>query len=163
MVFYQHPYRNHKSIKLTLTNAHGYFDLGLFTEAWETLDVLPVEVRESNEAMGLRLKILAATERWEKCQFLAEGLVQSSPDWMIPYLIGAKAMDQQGFTGDAVEFLLLGERLMPNDPQFLFQWASYEAKLGNLAGAKIQIGKLIDVAPDWRLKVMEDPAFESLW
>ena len=34
----------------TLTAAHYYFDLGLFTAAWETLDVLPVEVRESNEA-----------------------------------------------------------------------------------------------------------------
>ena len=147
----------------TLTIAHGYFDLGLFTEAWETLDALPVEVRESNEAMELRLKILAATERWEKCQFLAEGLVQSSPDWMIPYLIGAKAMDQQGLTGDAVEFLLLGERVKPNDPQILFQWATYEAKLGAPDAAKRLIRKLIDCAPEWRLKVMEDPAFESLW
>ena len=34
----------------TLTIAHGYFDLRLFTEAWETLDVLPVKVRESLEA-----------------------------------------------------------------------------------------------------------------
>jgi hypothetical protein len=39
----------------TLTTAHGYFDLGLFTEAWETLDVLPVDVRESNEAIELCL------------------------------------------------------------------------------------------------------------
>ena len=76
---------------------------------------------------------------------------------------GADAMDKQGHTGDAVEFLLMGESLMPQEPQFLFQWASYEAKLGNLDGAKFQIGKLIDVAPEWRVKVLEDPAFKSMW
>ncbi|MGY8690847.1 MAG: hypothetical protein ACKVHP_24305, partial [Verrucomicrobiales bacterium] len=96
-------------------------------------------------------------------QWLAEGLTVSTPTWKVPYLIGADAIDKQGHTGDAVEFLLMGESLMPNDPQFLFQWASYEAKLGNLAGAKIQIGELIDMAPDWRLKVLEDPAFGALW
>ncbi len=60
----------------TLTNAHGYFDLGLFTEAWETLDALPVKVRESRDAFEMRLRILDATERWEKRQFLAEGLIE---------------------------------------------------------------------------------------
>lgn len=77
----------------TLTTAHGYFDLGLFTEAWETLDVLPVEVRESNEAMELRLKILAATERWEKLEWLAEGLTESTKGWASPwfYLVMGKA------------------------------------------------------------------------
>ena len=60
----------------TLNTAQGYFDLGLFTDAWETLDVLPVEVRESRDAFAMRLKILAATDRWEKRQFLAEGLIE---------------------------------------------------------------------------------------
>lgn len=43
----------------TLTNAQGYFDLGLFTDAWKTLDGLPVKVRESNdtkERIGLEKK-----------------------------------------------------------------------------------------------------------
>ena len=34
-----------------LTTAQGYLDLGLFTEAWKTLDGLPVTVRESKEAI----------------------------------------------------------------------------------------------------------------
>ncbi len=81
----------------TLTTAHGYFDLGLFTEAWETLDVLPVEVRESNEAMELRLKILAATERWERLEWLAEGLTESTRGWASPsfYLVMGKAKTGQ--------------------------------------------------------------------
>ena len=60
----------------TLTTAQGYFDLGLFTEARETIDALPVKVRESRDAFEMRLKILAATDRWEKRQFLAEGLIE---------------------------------------------------------------------------------------
>jgi primosomal protein N'' len=82
---------NKSSIAAIPRTAQGYFDHGLFTEAWEILDVLSVDVRESNEAMELRLKILAATERWEQCQFLAEGLVQRFPSWRLPRLHGAEA------------------------------------------------------------------------
>jgi hypothetical protein len=112
-----------------LTTAHGYFDLGLFTEAWETLDGLPVKVRESNEAMELRLKILAATERWEKLQWLAEGLTVSTAGWACPWF-----------------YLAMGE-----------------AKTGHVEEAKEAIEKLVDLDPDWRLRVLEDPAFESVW
>jgi hypothetical protein len=87
----------------TLTTAHGYFDLGLFTEAWETLDVLPVEVRESNEAMELRLKILAATERWEKLQWLAEGLTVSTKGWASPWFYLAMGKAKTGHPEEAKE------------------------------------------------------------
>ena len=113
----------------TLTNAQGYFDLGLFTDAWKTLDGLPAKVRESNEAMELRLKILAATERWEKLQWLAEGLTVSTPGWASPWF-----------------YLAMGK-----------------AKTGHVQEAKEAIEKLVDIAPDWRLKVLEDPAFEMVW
>ncbi|MDB4632757.1 hypothetical protein OAG85_03630 [Verrucomicrobiales bacterium] len=113
----------------TLTIAHGYFDLRLFTEAWETLDALPVQVRESNEAMELRLKILAATERWEKLQWLAEGLTVSTSGWACPWF-----------------YLAMGK-----------------AKTGHVEKAKEAIEKLVDLDPDWRLRVLEDPAFESVW
>jgi hypothetical protein len=113
----------------TLTNAQGYFDLGLFTEAWEALDRLPVEVRESNKAMELRLKILAATERWEKRQWLAQGLTVSTTGWASPWF-----------------YLAMGK-----------------AKTGHVQEAKEAIRKLIDLDPAWRLKVLEDPAFEVVW
>ena len=99
----------------TLTTAHGYFDLGLFTEAWETLDVLPVEVRESNEAMELRLKILAATERWEKLEWLAEGLTESTKGWASPWFYLAMGKAKTGHAEGAKEAI---RKLLDLDPSF---------------------------------------------
>ncbi len=38
-----------------------------------------------------------------------------------------------------------------------------KSKTGHVQEAKEAIEKLADIAPDWRLKVLEDPAFESVW
>ena len=112
-----------------VTNAQGYFDLGLFTDARETLDGLPVKVRENNEAMELRLKILAATERWENLHWLAKGITESTVGWASPWF-----------------YLAMGK-----------------AKTGCPEEAKEAIRKLLDLDPDWQLKVLEDPAFQAMW
>ncbi len=92
-------------LQLGPTKLEGYFDLGLYDEAWQTIDNLPADVRETRDAFGLRLKILAATERWEQCQFLAEGLVLSFQSWPMARLLGAEALDKQGETERALAFL----------------------------------------------------------
>ncbi|MDB4491833.1 tetratricopeptide repeat protein [bacterium] len=86
-------------------------------------------INESNKAMELRLKILAATERWEKLQWLAQGLTVSTTGWASPWF-----------------YLAMGK-----------------AKTGHVQEAKEAIRKLIDLDPAWRLKVLEDPAFEVVW
>ena len=101
---------------MSLTEALGYFDLGLYDEAWQVIDTLPADVRESRDVFGLRLKILAATDRWEQCQFLTEGLVQSDPSWPLPKLLGAKALDKQGEIERALAFLTAGEVVLQNGP-----------------------------------------------
>jgi predicted Zn-dependent protease len=146
----------------TLTTAQGYFDLGLFTEAWEILDALPGDIRVSRNECGLRLRILDATERWEQCQFLTEALVQHAPSWPLPRLLGAKALDKQGEIESALAFLTLGEVVLQDEPGFWYQLGSYRARLGDVIGAKQAIARLAELAPEWRLKMLEDPAFESV-
>ena len=44
-----------------------------------------------------------------------------------------------------------------------FYLAMGKAKTGHLKESKDAIRKLLDLDPDWRLKVLEDPAFELMW
>ncbi len=67
-----------------MDQAHGYFDLGMFEDAWAALDELPERERISQPAMAMRLRILRATCRWEKLLWLAEGLTDSNPKWPEP-------------------------------------------------------------------------------
>ena len=53
---------------------------------------LPTDIRESRDAFGLRLKILAATDRWEQCQHLAIRLVATDPSWPLLRILGAEAI-----------------------------------------------------------------------
>ena len=38
-----------------------------------------------------------------------------------------------------------------------------KAKTGHAEEAKEAIRKLLDLDRDWRLKVLEDPAFQAMW
>ncbi len=91
-----------------LTSAQGYFELKLYEDAWQEIDALPVDVRDSRPAYELRLNILLATERWEKCQWLAEGLAVTAPDWPCLYLTGAKAFEKLGNMDGALALLMRG-------------------------------------------------------
>lgn len=148
---------------MSLTEAQGYFDLGLYDDAWQSIEDQPTEDRESCDAFKLRLKILAATDRWEQCHFLSDGLVQSDPSWPLPKLLGAEALDKQGEIERALAFLVAGEVHLQNEPGFWYQLGSYHARLGDALEAKEAVARLAQLAPDLRVKVLEDPAYEAVW
>jgi hypothetical protein len=56
----------------------------------------------------------------------------------------------------------LGEVVLQDDPGFWYQLGSYRARLGDVIGAKQAIALLAELAPEWRLKMLEDSAFESV-
>ncbi len=147
----------------SLIEAQGYHELGLHDEAWQLINDLPQHVREGRKAFGLRLKILAATNRWQQCQFLTKGLVQSYPAWPLPRLLGAEALDRQGETKLALAFLTAAEVHLQKEPGFWFQLGCYRAKLGNTSEAREAIAHLLLMAPDWQTKVKDEESLECVW
>ena len=127
---------------MSLSEAQGYFELQLYEEAWAVIEDLPIAVRETREVFGLRLKILAAMDRWEQCQFLSEGLVQGDPSWALPRLLGAEALDRQGEIEQALAFLIAGEVVLQNQPMFWYQSGSYHARVGDIVKAKKAVAML---------------------
>ena len=121
---------------MSLTEVQCYLDLGLYEEAWHAIDDLPPEERSTSEALSMRLRILDVTERWENCQYLAEGMVRDFPEWPLPRLLGAKALDKQGQVDAALAFLTASEAALQDVPAFWYQLGSYRARLGDVLGAK---------------------------
>ena len=130
---------------MSITKAQGFFDLGLFDDAWLTIDDLQPAGRDTRDALELRLKILSATERWSQCQFLAEGLVKSSPAWPLPYLLGAEALDKQGNIKAALAFLTAGEEHLQDEHEFWSQLALYRSKVGDALGAQQAHARLAEL------------------
>ena len=90
--------------------------------------------------IGFRLSILAATVRWEWCQFLVEGLVDTFPKWDLPRLLGAKAIATRK---PPWRFSMLGSNCKTLG--FWYQLGPYRARFGDVAGAKEAIDSLAEL------------------
>lgn len=89
----------------SINKAEGYFDLGLYEEAWGELDDLDADARISRPVMSLRLEILRVTERWDKLGWLAEGLTETNPRWPEPWFHLAACRAKEGQTEEAEDAL----------------------------------------------------------
>lgn len=59
---------------MSVDEAEGFVDLGLYEEAWGTLDNLEPEQRTLPEVIRLRIQCAVGLERWSMVQTLADHL-----------------------------------------------------------------------------------------
>jgi len=68
-----------EEIKVAITRAEGFIELGLSIDAWNTLEDLPSEGKNLPQVLALRIKILAQEKEWLKVTFLAQGVLAAFP------------------------------------------------------------------------------------
>ena len=71
-----------------LSPISGYLTLGMFEDAWETLEDFPPELRIHDTVLGLRVEILQRLGKWESARMLAESLAKrcpENPDWWLDW------------------------------------------------------------------------------
>ncbi|MDB4491716.1 hypothetical protein N9260_01715 [bacterium] len=146
-----------------LNQAKGYCDLQLYDEALQTLDKFELTDRESKPAYALRLMILVSAKRWKPCLEFAERIADAMPDWSLPRLLGAEALDQQGKTQAALTFLTDSGQRVSDAPGYWYQLASYKSRLGDLKGAKEAVSKVAKMSPELRHKMTTDPSLKTFW
>lgn len=79
-----------------ISEAEGYFELGLLDEAWNRLDDLPSERQVHFPVLALRLRILIGAQSWVKAEILGQSLVQVMPDNAGAWYALAQAQAQLG-------------------------------------------------------------------
>jgi hypothetical protein len=57
--------------------AEGYFELGMFSESWETLESINASERASSPVLEIRLRILTALSQWDLGEQIASVLIHS--------------------------------------------------------------------------------------
>jgi len=146
-----------------LTAAHGYLDLGMFTNAEAELDLIDPEVRHLPEVLSVRLEIYLRQENWERVLGIAERLMRNDPDeaqWVITL---AYATRRAQSIEAATPILLEALQRHPVEPGIHYNLACYECQLGNLESAKRYLETAIKLDPGWRARALHDPDLEPLW
>lgn len=110
-----------------LSEAEGLADLGLWAEAWETLEALPPEARSEPAALRVRLRCCPGVGAWDIGEHVAGVLCYG------------KDTDREVAAG------------------FYHALAVFHAKAGNREGAEDAIKCAVDTWPDIRLDLIEDP------
>ena len=63
-----------------MEQATGYWELGMFSDAWDTVELLPPDEKTESPVLDLRLRILTALAQWELGEQIANLLLHAGDD-----------------------------------------------------------------------------------
>lgn len=118
---------------MPLTIATGYADLGMWLDAWESIEDAPEDQRASPDALRLRLRCCVGTENWELGEHLARLLAEGAEE------------DRQAAA------------------RYYHALARQEMAEGNPDFAKEAIRKAVAAWPEIRIEILDDPTLEAAW
>jgi hypothetical protein len=148
----------------SLRRAEVWFNLGNYTEAFNELENLPPEHRDSVEVMGLRCEVYRKLGEWRELESVAEGCLGTSIENIRFACHHAWALLKQGRGNEAKEAL---ER-MPYSccPELLFTKACVHCSLSELESARRLIADAITFSIDSdaiKLRVLSEVELEAIW
>lgn len=116
-------------MKDQLTRAEGFFELGMFEEAWNATEDLPPIDRVEPLVLELRLRVCTALSQWELGEHIANVLVSS-----------------------AIE----PEKCREACARFYHARARFLCETGDNEGARLAMRAASDAWPDIRLELVDD-------
>lgn len=139
-----------KGHERTLLAAQGFAELGMFDDALEELDLLPLPLQDHPGTVELRLMILMQAKRWEHALISSRALCRVAPEKNMGYLHTAFCLHELGSTIEARATLLSGPETLHTDPTYHYNLACYECVLGNLDLARLHLEKSIAIDKKFR-------------
>jgi len=118
-----------------LTRGEGFFELGMFEEAWAETEELPPIDRVEPIVCELRLRVATALEKWELGEALASVLVSSA---------------------------VQPEKCRETVARFYYARAVALCDAGELKKARLAIRAASDALPDIRLEVIDDERLSTV-
>jgi len=147
----------------TFEAAEGFFELGLFADAWEELDKLQVADRIHPSVMQMRLDILLALERWEDAVALGTGCCKTWKDHKKFFSGTAKALIKLGDHGTALVLLRMAPADLQAQADYHYMMARCAALLGLSCEARLSLRECFNRQKSYREKCLDDPDFKALW
>ena len=123
------------SFEKCLLAAQGYLELDMPVDALAELDSMPLEERDGESALQLRLFITMKSHKWDDSLQICDRLRELYPEAVSGYIHGAFCLHERGRTGSALDLLLSGPPSLAEEATYFYNLACYSAVLGDLDGA----------------------------
>ena len=146
-----------------LTEAIGYIELGMFQEAWETLETLPAEQRGLADVLKVRLEIYRGLGKYEGMEAVASHLCRILPDDSQNWIDSAYAQRRHLGLDVAEKTLIEALKRFPEEPTIHFNLACYACQQGRLEEARGRLSEAIRLEPAFKQMALEDEDLQAIW
>ena len=116
--------------------AQGYYELGLWREAWHELDGMAEKPQQRPEVMELRVLILINESKWREALALSRQLAEVAPEEEGGWVHSAYCLHEMGNTQEAIEALLSAPASLREKAIFFYNFACYSCVLGQIDAAR---------------------------
>jgi thioredoxin-like negative regulator of GroEL len=141
----------------------GYVELGMYEDAGNELDRLPLEMQQHPTVQLARLDLLVEMKRWREGAALGESLCVLWPQELEFWFKTAFCQHELKRTVEARQTLLNAPAHIRKSAVFYYNLACYETQLGELLEGKRLLEKACEMDKRFRRDSLRDPDLQPLW
>lgn len=141
----------------------GYLALGLYQEAWDELDSLPVDLRVHDDVLATRIGILQHLEKWENARILSESLAKRNPEKVSWWLDWAYSLRREQSVHEARKVLLEAAAHHPDEATIPYNLGCYACVLGEMEAARKLLEMAFTMDESLRREALDDPDLDPIF
>src|SRR5215212_1095091 len=142
--------------------ACGYAELGMTKQSILELNTLEHSDQNRPEVLQLRLHHLMRGQRWASALRISQKLCRAAPDCSAGFLHAGFCLHELGKTAEAKQLLLKGPAALLKEPIYYYNMGCYEALLGNVKDARINLETSFRMDSSFRELAKRDPDLEAV-
>ncbi|MDZ4816959.1 MAG: hypothetical protein SGI71_11915 [Verrucomicrobiota bacterium] len=145
-----------------LMAAEGYFELGMFIDAWKELDKITLNLKTNLLVISLRVAILMRLKRWQDALEILDRLSRIVPGRPENYIQAAVCLHELNQTVAAREKLLSGPKALESYATYHYNLACYETVMGNINNGKKHLRRALDLDQSFASYAVLDPELKPI-
>jgi len=145
-----------------LRAACGYAELGMSRESMAELNAIDRAEQSRPEVLQLRLHHLMRGQKWAQALRVSQKLCRAAPDCSAGFLHAGFCLHELGKTAEAKQLLLKGPAALLKEPIYYYNMGCYEALLGNVKDARINLETSFRMDSTFRELAKRDPDLKAV-
>ena len=142
--------------------ACGYAELGMTRQSLAELNAIEATHQTRPEVLQLRLHHLMRSQKWAQALRISQKLCRAAPDCSAGFLHAGFCLHELGKTAEAKQFLLKGPAALLKEPIYYYNMGCYEALLGNVKDARINLETSFRMDASFRELAKRDPDLKAV-
>ena len=126
------------------------------------LNALEPSHQNRPEVLQLRLHHLMRSQKWASALRISQKLCRAAPDCSAGYLHAGFCLHELGKTAEAKQLLLKGPEALLKEPIYYYNMGCYEALLGNVKDARINLETSFRMDASFRELAKRDPDLKDV-